>query len=92
VTRLGYTYPGLEKWPYATSGTYDRNRHIEDVWKDLNFKYNSARSAAEKSLLTADPGQDGPALMSMQKLLQVPGAELKDVTIDDYIINVSYEK
>jgi tyrosinase len=93
VTPLGYTYPGLEKWRYTASGTYDRESHLKAVRKDLNRKYNSARIAALKSHLTADPGKNGSALMSMQMLLQVPKAVIKEVTtIDDYIINVIYER
>ncbi|KAH6990001.1 common central domain of tyrosinase-domain-containing protein [Ilyonectria destructans] len=94
VTPLGYTYPGLEKWEYtAADGSYDKARHIEELTKTLNYNYNASWAAAEKSELTADPGQmDGVGLMSLGALVEAVDQEPKDLLIDDYVVNVVYEK
>ena len=94
VTALGYTYPGLEKWRYTKpDGTYDKERHRQEIIRPFNTKYNSAWSAAEKAELTADPGQlDGVSLMSLNSLQEVTKREPIDLTINDYVVNVIYEK
>lgn len=72
LTPLGYTYPGLEKLGYtAADGSYDKTRHIKELTKTLNYNYNASWAAAERSELTADPGQmDGVGLMSLGALVQ----------------------
>ena len=94
VTTLGYTYPSLEKWKYTKSnGTYDKERHVDEIKRRLNMAYNSAWSAAEKAELSADPGQpDGLSLMSLNRLQEVTKREPIDLTINDYVVNVIYEK
>lgn len=94
VTSLGYTYPGLEKWNYVTAdGSYDRARHISVLVNSLNRDYNSAWAAAEKAELTADPGQgDGLKLASMASLTAAAKQDPIDLEIDDYVVNVIYEK
>ncbi|KAF2004872.1 Di-copper centre-containing protein [Amniculicola lignicola CBS 123094] len=94
VAYCGYTYSGLEKWMYTKSdGSYDGERHIKALNVRLNQDYNSARSAAEKSELTADPGQEGPRLMSMAALqVEAKKAPIDLIGIDDYVINLIYEK
>ena len=94
VTSLGYTYPELEKWNHTTAdGSYDRARHISVLVNRLNHDYNSAWAAAEKAELTADPGQgDGMKLASMATLITVAKQDPIDLEIDDYVVNVIYEK
>lgn len=95
VTKLGYTYPGLEKWKFAKpDGSYDRQKHIRELNKQLNIHYNSGRAAAEKSELTSNPGEapDVP-LMSLNSLQQVTKQDPMDlIGIHDYVVNVVYEK
>ncbi len=94
VTALGYTYPGLEKWNYTKpDGSYDKERHIEVTTRRLNLEYNSAWSAAEKAELTADPGQpDDISLMSLNSLQALTKKDPVDLTVNDYVVNVIYEK
>ncbi|KAI1470529.1 common central domain of tyrosinase-domain-containing protein [Daldinia caldariorum] len=89
VTALGYTYPGLEKWHYTTEGKYDKQKHLDALWKKLNWAYNSDWSAAQKSRLTANPGEpDGLKLARLSSLRGAP----TDMFVDDYVVNVIYEK
>ncbi|KAK6957307.1 hypothetical protein Daesc_000090 [Daldinia eschscholtzii] len=89
VTALGYTYPGLEKWKYAIKGVYDKNKHIDDITERNNKAYGSDWSAVQKSRLTADPGEPaGFQLASMSSF----GRDPIDMTVDDYVVNVIYEK
>ena len=94
VTALGYSYPGLEKWDYVNAhGRYDRARHIDALISRLNCDYNSAWAAAEKAQFTADPGQDDrPKLASMASLTAAAQQGAIDLEIDDYVVNVIYEK
>ena len=94
VTALGYTYPRLQKWNYTSSdSSYDKESHIKDLTLELNNSYNSSRAAAEKERLTANPGEsDGVGLMSLNSLIEVTKQELIDLTINDYVVNVIYEK
>ncbi|KAI5865367.1 Di-copper centre-containing protein [Durotheca rogersii] len=88
-TALGYTYPGLERWRYTTNGVYDKQKHLRALKKTLNANYNGDWSAAQKSRLTADPGQlDGPRLASLRDLPGTPD----DLITHDYVVNVIYEK
>ncbi|KAI1800384.1 Di-copper centre-containing protein [Daldinia bambusicola] len=89
VTALGYTYPGLEKWHYTTKGKYDKQKHLNALCQKLNWAYNSDWSAVQKSRLTADPdGLDGPKLARLSSLGEAP----IDMRVDDYVVNVIYEK
>jgi len=94
VTSLGYTYPWLEKWQYeGPDGTYDKEKHQRELTQRLTFAYNSPRSAALKAELTRDPGQpDGVGLMPLQKLMAATHRDPVDMTVNDYVINVEYEK
>ena len=94
VTALGYTYPGLEKWDYVNAdGSYDRARHIDALISRLNCDYNCAWAAAQKSQLTACPGQDdGLKLASLASLIAAGKQGATDLEIDDYVVNVIYEK
>ncbi|KAK3314844.1 common central domain of tyrosinase-domain-containing protein [Apodospora peruviana] len=95
TTALGYTYPWLEKWQHTRpDGTYDKEAHKAEVIKQLTKAYNSPRSAAERSKLTRDPGEaDGFGLMSIPKLMAATHRDsLLDLTVNDYVVNVIYEK
>ncbi|KAF7537431.1 hypothetical protein G7054_g3742 [Neopestalotiopsis clavispora] len=93
VTALGYTYPELEKWQYKSpDGTWNKELHLQTLKEYLNRNYNSSWSAAEKSELTADPGQtDGLQLASLSALT-VHKEPIDLIGVDDYVINVIYEK
>ena len=94
VTALGYTYPELEKWKYVKDdGSYDRAKHISALSEYLNDNYNCARTAAQTAEFTNNPNQstnNEPASMAS------PTAPTKqdpvDLEIDDYVVNVIYEK
>ena len=94
VTALGYTYPELEKWKYVKDdGSYDRAKHIGALSKYLNHNYNSAWTAAKKAKLTGDPGEsDGVELASMASLTARTKSDSANFEIDDYVVNVIYEK
>lgn len=94
TTALGYTYPDLEKWRYTNSdGSYNKQKHINDLTRKLNSMYNGDWSATQKSKLTADPGQsDGPRLMSLRALQTTTQKEPVDLKVHDYVVNVIYEK
>ncbi|KAK4691376.1 hypothetical protein P7C71_g5612, partial [Lecanoromycetidae sp. Uapishka_2] len=69
------------------------HRHISVLVSRLNRDYNSAWAAAEKAELTADPGQDdGIKLTSMASLIAEAKRDPMDLEIDDYVVNVIYEK
>ncbi|KAF4457681.1 Di-copper centre-containing protein [Fusarium austroafricanum] len=87
---LGYTYPGLEKWNYVKlDGSYDRERHIQDVNILLNNSYGAGRRAWQKAKLTADPGQPGIQLNSITRD-SAPDGDL--IGQPDYIVDIVYEK
>ena len=98
ITELGYTYPILDKQRHIQSGVYQKDAHIRVIKAELTDQYNAARSAAEKAALTPDPVPGGAiqglGLMRMQKLLAAaPNQDdLVDMTVDDYAVNVVYEK
>ncbi|KAK0749661.1 common central domain of tyrosinase-domain-containing protein [Schizothecium vesticola] len=94
ITPLGYTYPILDKQPFIVNGVYQRDLHIGAINGELNTKYNTAREAAAKAALTADPGRSGPRLMKLSALMAVaPNPETAlDQTVNDYAVNVVYEK
>jgi len=96
VTPHGYTYPMLEKWLHRKpDGTYDKVGHLKAINETLTAVYNSSRSAAEKADLTADPGQtEGLKLMSLSAMLKAaPDRDAPlDRTVDDYIVNIIYER
>lgn len=95
VTALGYTYAGLEKWKFLQDdgASYNKAAHIEALTKSLNFDYNSAWTAAEKSALTKDPGEaNGVGLMSLPALQAATKQEIMDLEVYDYVVNVVYEK
>ncbi|KAL9607640.1 MAG: hypothetical protein Q9167_007463 [Letrouitia subvulpina] len=94
VTALGYTYPGLEKWKYRNlDGSYDQATHIKELTRTLNTDYNSAWSAVQKARLTADPNTDsGLKLQSLSSLIAATHVDPVDIHIDDYVVNVIYEK
>ncbi|KAK0713932.1 hypothetical protein B0T26DRAFT_678207 [Lasiosphaeria miniovina] len=52
----GYTYLIPDKQPYIADGVYDRQAYLEAIKSELTDKYNAARNAAEKSVISADPG------------------------------------
>jgi len=91
----GYTYPILDKQKFIKNGVYNKAEHLTFINTELNKKYNAARAAAAKAALTANPGETGrPGLMSLSTLLEtVPDPEsFLDQTVDDYAVNVVYEK
>ena len=94
VTALGYTYPELEKWNYVKDdGSYDRASHIDALSKYLNHNYNSASAAAEKAKITDGPDQSkGIKLASRASLTALTNQDPVDIVIDDYVVNVIYEK
>jgi len=97
IVPLGYTYPELDKDDFIDGrGIYDGKKHLDQIIKQINDPYNSARIAAAKARLTASPGEIGPPLMRLSSLLAtVPGPNPDDIlnqTVDDYAVNVVYEK
>ncbi|KAK3361986.1 common central domain of tyrosinase-domain-containing protein [Lasiosphaeria ovina] len=95
ITSLGYTYPILDKQPYIADSVYDRQAHLNAIKSELTDKYNAARNAAEKSVISADPGDtDGIPLMSMKAMIAAaPDRDgVLGGTFDDYAVNVAYEK
>ena len=93
VTALGYTYPGLEKWNHVKDNRYDRDGHMKDLNTFLNESYNSSGAAAQKARLTDDHDQsDGIKLASMASLTALTKQDPVDLEIDDYVVNVIYEK
>jgi len=94
---LGYTYPILDKHQPGlidAKGAYQRQKHLGKIIQDINEQYNSARTAAAKAALTADPGRSGPHLMKLSALLaSVPESSMVlDQTVHDYAVNILYEK
>ncbi|KAI1474550.1 Di-copper centre-containing protein [Daldinia eschscholtzii] len=89
VTALGYTYPGLEKWKYTTKGVYDKKKHTDEIKERNNKAYGSDWSAVQKSRLTADPGESAGFQLASRGGL---GGDPIDLTVDDYVVNVIYEK
>jgi len=96
---LGYTYPTLGKQPYIKDGVYNVQEHLSAINLEINEKYGSARAAAIKMALTADPGQEegeggGLALGSLSHLLAAvaPEESERDRTVNDYAVNILYEK
>lgn len=91
---LGYTYPTLDKQPYIKDGVYNVQEHLSAINFEINDKYGSARAAAIKMALTADPGQEGLPLGSLSHVLAAVAPEEadRDRTVNDYAVNVLYEK
>ncbi|KAK3994198.1 common central domain of tyrosinase-domain-containing protein [Cladorrhinum sp. PSN332] len=90
VTEMGYTYAVLEKWRYLDSetGQYDRAAHSRALNEMLNHNYNAARSAGYKWDITGM--KEKPK--GLPKLI-AEGHQLKEeLEIDDYAVNVTYEK
>ena len=94
VTALGYTYAGLEKWKYTKSdGSYDESTHLSEIKRKLNLDYNSAWAAAQKGRVSGDPNTStGLKLQSLSSLLTAAHKDPVDIHIDDYVVNVIYEK
>ncbi|MCJ1234884.1 hypothetical protein MMC14_002848 [Varicellaria rhodocarpa] len=95
VTALRYTHPGLKKWKYTKpGGSYDKERHIKVLERQLNFDYNFGWAAVEKVELTDDRGQpDGVGLMSLRSLQEkTKRIPIDLIGIDDYVVNLSMRR
>ncbi|KAJ4258014.1 hypothetical protein NW762_008151 [Fusarium torreyae] len=91
VTKLGYTYKGLEKWLHKTSdGSYNKEEHLAELRETLLGDYGSSWKAAQAARLSDDPDQTtGIGLMSFEDYGKAP---MDLIGVDDYVVDIVYEK
>jgi tyrosinase len=91
VTKLGYTYKGLERWLHKGSdGSYDKTAHLAQLRESLLLDYGSSWNAAQKAFISDDPGQNtGVGLMSFKDYEADP---VDLIGVDDYVVDIVYEK
>ena len=89
IQDLGYTYPLLDKTPFIENGVYVKQKHLAYVRKELNKNYNGDERAARLSLRT--PAERRPIESAILQEVEKPET-FEDFQIDDYVVNIIYEK
>ncbi|RFN51310.1 di-copper centre-containing protein [Fusarium flagelliforme] len=91
VTKLGYTYKGLERWLHkGPDGSYNKAAHLAELRESLLLDYGSSWKAAQAAFISDDPGQNtGIGLMSFKDYSADP---VDLIGVDDYVVDIVYDK